>query len=448
MKEQNSIPTSKVQRATRFVKTGAKVGRNYVKHYTKKVFNKNLERSELDKKNAEDIYEGLSELKGSALKIAQMISMDKGMLPQEYVKKFQMAQYSAPPLSGPLVIKTFQQTLGKSPQEMFDKFDMKAKHAASIGQVHEAELNGRKMAVKVQYPGVADSVKSDLRLVKPIAARVMKTPQKDLAKYFEEVEARLLEETDYKRELQNSVSISESCGHIPNLFFAEYFPEYSSDRVLTMTWLEGQHWPEFKKSNPSQEIRNKVGQALYDFINYQMHTLGRVHADPHPGNYLMTPDGRLGVLDFGCVKEIPEKFYKSYFSVILPEVREHPDRLLQTAYDLELLLPNDTESERDLVVNLLGQFLDLVRQPFFSETFYFGDDDYISSLYEFGMKVGDMQKQFGSSAARGTQHALYINRTFFGLYSLLNEIKAEVNTTGVLEDIRRVSGVENETAGA
>lgn len=441
MKEQDSIPASKVQRATKFVKTGVKVGGNYLTHYTKKVFNKDLDRSELDRKNAEDIYEGLSELKGSALKVAQMISMDKGMLPREYVQKFTMAQYSAPPLSGPLVMKTLRSALGKSPEEVFDKFDLKAKHAASIGQVHEAWLNGRKMAVKVQYPGVAESVKSDLRMVRPIAARVMRTKEKDIKKYFEEVEERLLEETDYKLELENSLYLSENCKHIPNLFFAEYLPELSSDRVLTMTWMEGQHLPEFLPSNPSQEIRNQIGQALYDFINYQMHTLGRVHADPHPGNYLMTEDGRLGVLDFGCVKVIPLEFYRSYFSVVLPEVRNNPERLLQTAVDLELLLPNDSEKERTLILDLLGEFLDIVRKPFFSETFYFGDDNYITSLYDLGMKVGDMQKEFGSNAARGTQHALYINRTFFGLYSLLNEIKAEINTGGVLPQIRKAAGI-------
>lgn len=427
MKQQDKIPSSKVQRATRFVKTGAKVGRNYMKHYAKKVVNPKLSREALDEKNADDIYEALSELKGSALKVAQMMSMDQGVIPKAYTNKFQMAQYSAPPLSGPLVVKTFREELGKSPTEIFDTFDLNASFAASIGQVHKATKDGVDLAVKVQYPGVAASVKSDLRLVRPIASRVMKMKDKEIRKYFSEVEERLLEETDYKLELRRSMEISQACAHIPNLRFPEYFPEYSSARIITMSWLPGVHLNEFMPTQPDQDTLNQIGQALWDFTNYQMHVLGKVHADPHPGNFLLSHDGTLGVLDFGCVKEIPEDFYKNYFFVIHPEIRNNPDRLLQTAYDLELLSENDTEQSRDLVLGILTQFLDIVEEPFFQETFDFGNDEYIQKLYDWGMEVGNMKQVKELGGARGTQHALYINRTFFGLYTLLNQLNATIN---------------------
>ena len=107
-KEQSKIPTGKVQRATRFIKTGAKVGGNYLKHYTKKAFDSELNNDELDKKNANEIFESLAELKGSALKIVQMVSMDKNILPKAYTDVFSLAQNSAPPLSFPLIVKTFK----------------------------------------------------------------------------------------------------------------------------------------------------------------------------------------------------------------------------------------------------------------------------------------------------------------------------------------------------
>src|SRR5210317_688792 len=115
MKEYSKIPTSKVQRASKFIRTGAKVGTNYVKHYTKKVFDGSLEKDELHEANAKDIFNSLSELKGGALKVAQMMSLDQGILPQAYQQKFTQAQYSAPPLSYPLVAKTFRDQLGDSP---------------------------------------------------------------------------------------------------------------------------------------------------------------------------------------------------------------------------------------------------------------------------------------------------------------------------------------------
>ncbi len=205
MKEQISIPTSKVQRASKFVKTGAKVGGNYIKHYSKKLFDPSRSRDELDADNAEDIYNSLSELKGSALKVAQMLSMDKNVLPTPYQDKFSLSQYSAPPLSYPLVVKTFNKYFGKSPEELFDSFSKKAVNAASIGQVHQATIKGKKLAVKIQYPGVAESISSDLKIVKPIAAQMFKVSTAELNQYIGEVEEKLIEETNYSLELERSI---------------------------------------------------------------------------------------------------------------------------------------------------------------------------------------------------------------------------------------------------
>jgi predicted unusual protein kinase regulating ubiquinone biosynthesis (AarF/ABC1/UbiB family) len=132
-KEQGSIPTSKVARASEFVKTGFKIGGNYLKYYARKQSNPTEAREQLHDDNATDIYNSLSTLKGSALKVAQMMSMDKSLLPKAYSDKFAMSQYSAPPLSGPLVIKTFKGSVGKSPFEIFDSFNLEASNAASIG---------------------------------------------------------------------------------------------------------------------------------------------------------------------------------------------------------------------------------------------------------------------------------------------------------------------------
>ena len=428
MKEQHKIPSSKVERATRLIRTGAKVGRNYVTHYTKKLFDQDLDRSELDQKNAEDIYNELSQMKGGALKVAQMLSMDKGMLPREYTRKFAQAQYSAPPLSGPLVVKTFRQQFGKGPTELFDTFDLQARQAASIGQVHMATLNGKKLAVKVQYPGIAESIRSDLRMVRPFASRILKVRDADLAPFFEEVEERMMEECNYALELQNATEIAAACKHIPNLHFPTYYPELSGQRILTMDWVEGQHMAEFLETNPSQEIRNQIGQALWDFTTHQLHTLGKVHADPHPGNFLFSQDGQLTVLDFGCVKVVPPDFYKAYFSVLHPDVRHNPERLLETTFKLELLNASDTSEDKDFVLNLLDRFLSIVEQPFKSESFDFGDNAYLDSIYQLGLEVGKMSDVQQKHGGRGTKHAIYVNRTFFGLFSLLNDLKAVVNS--------------------
>lgn len=426
--EQESIPSSKVQRAMRFVKTGAQIGGNYIKHYSKKIVDPNLSKDELHEDNATDVYNALSELKGSALKVAQMLSMEKNVLPRQYTNKFQMAQYSAPPLSGPLIVQTFVKMFGKVPHDLFDSFEMKASNAASIGQVHKATLNGKKLAIKIQYPGVAESIKSDLKIVKPIAFRLLDMNEKELDKYIKEVESKLIEETDYELEYKRSIEISEACSTIPNLVFTKYYKEFTTKRVLTMDWLEGMHMEEFLKTNPSQEVRNKIGQAIWDFYDVQVHQLRAVHADPHPGNFLMQTDGTLGVIDFGCVKEIPEDFYLNYFALLVPEIMKNPDSIRYIMEQQQIINASDSPSTKAVITDAFVKMTNLLRTPFDYEEFDFGNNEYIDSIYAMGEEVSKMDELKKSKEGRGSQHALYINRTYFGLYSILNVLQAKVKT--------------------
>ncbi len=426
--EQTSIPSTKVERAMRLVKTGAQIGGNYIKHYSKKLVDPSKTRDELHEDNAEDVYNALSELKGSALKVAQMLSMEKNVLPRAYVNKFALAQYSAPPLSGPLIIQTFIKQFGKTPQQIFDTFKMNSTNAASIGQVHEATLNGKKLAVKIQYPGVAESIKSDLTMVKPIAFRLIGLSEKEFEKYIKEVENKLIEETDYTLELKRSEEISKLCSHIPNIIFSHYYPEYSSSKVLVMDWLEGKHLDEFLKTNPSQETRNKIGQAMWDFYDLQVHQHRAVHADPHPGNFLMFEDGKLGVIDFGCVKEIPEDFYNHYFALLVPQIVNDIDSVKRIMIQQQIVNNNDDKATQEKITDAFLRMTNLLRKPFEEEVFNFGDNAYIDSIYQLGEEVTNMKELRESKEGRGSQHALYINRTYFGLYSILNVLQAQVKT--------------------
>jgi len=429
MKTQDKIPTTKVARATEFVKTGVKIGGNYVKHFAKRLVDSSISNDALHEANAEDIYNSLSQLKGSALKIAQMMSIDRSMLPKAYKNKFQMAQYSAPPLSGPLVVKTFQKYFGKSPQQLFDSFELNAENAASIGQVHVAYKNGNKLAVKVQYPGVADSISADLKMVKPFAVKLLGLNESDVNNYTSEVEERLLEETDYFLELKRSMEISEACSHIPNLIFPKYYPELSCERVLTMDWMKGMHLKDFLNTNPSQQVRDQIGQALWDFYSFQIHTLKQVHADPHPGNFLMNENGTVGIIDFGCIKVIPEKFYEPYFLMVNPYVREDEVTKEKLFFDLEILKEDDTEKDKKFFTGIFTSMSELVTRPFQSDTFDFGNDDYFNEIYALGETLSKTKEIKESKVARGSRHTLYINRTYFGLYNILNDLKANIFIT-------------------
>src|SRR6478609_9494423 len=267
MKEFDKIPTTKVQRASKFIKTGAQIGGNYLKHYSKKLVNKDLTRDQLHEDNAKDIYNSLSELKGSALKVAQMLSMDKNLLPSAYQQQFAMAQYSAPPLSFPLVVKTFQSYFCKGPDELFDTFSHNASNAASMGQVHQATKGKKKLAIKIQYPGVASSVKSDLAMVKPIALTMFKLNPIEYDEFIQEVEQRMMEETDYSLELKRSVELSTQCSHIKNIVFPKYYAQFSSPKILAMDWLDGKPLGEFTGKVLPDGVGDKLGQAMWDFYH-------------------------------------------------------------------------------------------------------------------------------------------------------------------------------------
>ena len=429
LKEQDSIPVSKVQRAAKFISTGARVGGNYVKHYAKKMVNPALDREELHQNNATDIYRSLSQLKGSALKVAQMMSMDRNLLPGAYQTQFMMAQYSAPPLSYPLVVRTFHQHFGKTPDQLFDTFTRSAVNAASIGQVHQATKDGKTYAVKVQYPGVADSVSSDLKLVRPFALRLLNMSERELDHYMQEVEERLLEETDYRLEVLRSKEISRACGHIPGLRFPEYYTELSSDRIITMDWIQGKHLKEWLETSPDQAMRNRLGQALWDFYHHQVHILGQVHADPHPGNFIITEDSKLGIIDFGCVKVIPEDFYQGYFSLIKKDLAVNESELDQIFHTLDFISDRDTEQEKVYFKSVFKKMISLLGKPFHSDRFDFSDDAYFEQIFRMGDQISNDPMFKKSRQARGSRHGLYINRTYFGLYSLLNQLQAQVYTT-------------------
>ena len=426
MKTLDRIPTGKIERASKLISTGAKIGVNYLKYYGEKITKTEDEaKGNLNKNNASDIYDGLKELKGSALKVAQMLSMEKNILPAAYVEKFSLSQFQVPPLSAPLVAKIFKNYFGKKPTELFDRFNPDSSNAASIGQVHKAWKDGKELAVKIQYPGVSDSISSDLAMVKPIAMKMFNIKGKNSDQYFKEVEDKLLEETDYELELQQSLEIRKSCENLPNLAFPNYYPDLSNGKIITMDWMHGKHLSTFCEANKNPELANKVGQSLWDFYMFQIHSLRKVHADPHPGNFLVSDDGTLVAIDFGCMKSIPEDFYFPYFELSVRENLENKAFFDQKLLELEIIREDDSPQEKEFFTQIFYELLYLFTTPFQQENFDFSDNAFFEAIADLGQKYAKNTQMKGRNANRGSKHFIYMNRTFFGLYSLMHDINSK-----------------------
>lgn len=426
MKTLDKIPTGKIERATKLISTGAKVGVNYLKYYGEKITKTEEEaKTNLNNSNASDIYDGLKELKGSALKVAQMLSMEKNILPAAYVEKFSLSQFQVPPLSAPLVTKIFKNYFGKKPSELFDRFTAESTNAASIGQVHKAWKDGKELAVKIQYPGVSDSISSDLAMVKPIAMKMFNIKGENSDQYFKEVEDKLLEETDYDLELMQSLEIRKDCENLPDLKFPNYYPEWSNNRIITMDWMHGKHLSTFCAENKDAEKAQKVGQALWDFYMFQIHHLRKVHADPHPGNFLVDGEATLIAIDFGCMKSIPDDFYRPYFELANRENLENKIFFDRKLVELEIIRSDDSPEDKAFFTQIFHELLYLFTTPFQEESFDFSDDKFFAAIADLGQKYAKNTQMKGRNGNRGSRHFIYMNRTFFGLYNLMHDIKAK-----------------------
>ncbi len=432
MKDQTSIPKHKLTRAASLAGTGVKIGVNYLKYKGRKALTGNDDKTEFHEKTAADTYKTFSKLKGGPLKLAQMLSMDKSLIPAQYADEFSKAQYSAPPLSYPLVVRSFQREMGKSPTEVFDTFTNKAAAGASIGQVHKATKDGATYAVKIQYPGVADSLHSDLAMVKPIAMKLFSLDAKSLDPYLTEVETRLLEETNYELELARSIELAEKSSNLSITRFPKYYEEFSSRRIITMDWVDGLQLDQYAVSDASQEEKNRIAQALWDFYAHQVHNLRVFHADPHPGNFLVK-DGELWILDFGCVKELSDEFYQGYFKLMEPVVFQSRANLKPALYDVDLLLEEDDEVTVEKLLGVFQESIELLNTPYLAGTYDFSNKEFFDQLAAFGEKTRLDKELQSINSARGKADALYLNRTFFGVYNLMGMLKAKVNTSKEVE---------------
>lgn len=426
MKRLDSIPTNKIERVSKLVSTGVKIGGNYLKYYGQKIVNPDTSKETLHENNATDIYDSLKELKGSALKVAQMLSMEKNLLPQSYVEKFSLSQFSVPPLSGPLVTKTFRKYFGREPYELYDEFNPESINAASIGQVHKAKKDGKDLAVKIQYPGVRESIGTDIAMVKPIAIRMFNL-QGTSDEYFDEVEGKLMEETDYTLELHQSEAVRVECAKLENILFPKYYPELSCEKIITMDWMQGKHLSEWCNEGHTQTERNKVGQALYDFYMYQIHGLHKFHADPHPGNFLVDKDANLIAIDFGCMKQLPVDFYVPYYKIIQPGTIESEALFKELLYELQVLRHDGAPDEEAYFFNLFRELLTVFVEPYRHEYFDFGKPAFSNAIAALSEKFANDKVLRKMNGNRGSRHFIYVNRTFFGLYSLLFDIGAEID---------------------
>jgi predicted unusual protein kinase regulating ubiquinone biosynthesis (AarF/ABC1/UbiB family) len=310
----DKIPTSRVGRTAKI--GGLAAGQAIRQAGTRAA---NVTRSEegrsaaLEKRHieaAEQIVDALGTMKGAAMKIGQVMSfLDVGLVPEEYREEFQgklaKLRDSAPTVTFKDMSKVIVDELGEPLREVFDEFDEEPIAAASIGQVYRARLqDGREVAVKVQYPGVAAAVRADMQnlgLILRLAKRI--APGMDPKAIGEEIRSRIGEELDYELEAQNQRALARIFRDHPFIVIPDVITSLSHERIMVSEYVQGAGFEELK--GRGQEERDRIGEMIFRFYFSCLYRHGQFSGDPHPGNSMLLDDGRMAFFDFGLFKRMP-----------------------------------------------------------------------------------------------------------------------------------------------
>lgn len=323
-KEPDGPPSSRLTRLRKLAGLGAQLGSDAIARGVKRLAGSDP--SAIGKGTAEKLVETLGDLKGAAMKLGQVASMDPDLFPPEVRAVLARLQNEAPPMSFDRVAAVVEDELGGSPDELFAEFSREPMAAASLGQVHRARLrDGRDVVVKVQYPGIDQALRSDIdNLGLVVKTMALAHRALDGRQYFHELAEELAHELDYSREGRLAREFAQASAGLPDIVVPEIIDERTSSRVLTMQHIPGQTLKTFLTSHPDNASRLRVSGLLIRAIHGAFLVDGTVHADPHPGNFMVMPDGKLGVLDFGSVKRFSREFFEGHRDVFRIVLEQKP----------------------------------------------------------------------------------------------------------------------------
>ena len=425
---------SRVDRSRKLARMGAKGGATYAVHKARRTFASAERQDELDVafqlRTAEQVAEALGHMKGALMKLGQMASyLDTGIA--EPVREVLAGlQQDAPPMSPELAADTVAQELGAPPDRVFLEWDPVPIASASIGQVHRAlTRDGRAVAVKVQYPGVDEAIRADLDNAGLLFGVVgMMFPGLEAGPLVEEIRARVVEELDYELEARSQQLFADYYRDHPFIHVPDVVPELSTGRVLTSDLADGVRFDELLTW--SQDERNLAAEAIYRFVFRSLYRLHAFNGDPHPGNYLFRPGGRVTFLDFGLVK---------YFEP--HEVTEF-ERMI-TSYVLERDLPAFRRVIEEIGLLTPGlPFTDEQVDEYFGHFYTFvADDAEVTITPEWSsqtvQRFFDPTGPYGEIAKAANLPASFviIQRINLGLMAILGDLAATANFRRIAEEL-------------
>ena len=351
-KSSNTLTQGRAKRALQVGSLATSVSSSYAWNALKQSFQsadeKERELFELHIKNALKIVEGSHELRGAFMKLIQILSMRSDLFPTEVLDILAVVQSSVPPMDYELIRTQVKNELGKEPEQLFRSFDKKAFAAASLGQVHRAQLrSGTQVVVKVQYPGVGETVEQDLKNLKALLnaltliARDVMRQNFDATELYQEMEERLREELDYVNEAKNIAIFQRLFAGDDEVIIPRVYPDFSSQHVLTLERIEGYKFQDVLAPGVDRELKDWVAVKYFEITWRQICSFGVLHTDPHPGNYLITYHPKIAILDFGSVRLFPDEIRAGYRRLAQAVLARDEKTMAECFLELGYLDPGD-----------------------------------------------------------------------------------------------------------
>jgi predicted unusual protein kinase regulating ubiquinone biosynthesis (AarF/ABC1/UbiB family) len=425
---------SRSRRRLQLARAGGRAGADYALHRARRTFLDAERRAQLDRRfelrTAEQVAETLGNMKGAYMKLGQMASyLDTG-LPDHVRQALQGLQQEAPPMAPELAAGVVERELGMPPDRAFLEWDPLPIAAASIGQVHRAlTRDGRAVAVKVQYPGVDEAIRSDLDNAGLVfGAMGLALSGFEPGPLVAEIRARVAEELDYAAEARNQQLFADFYRGHPFIHVPDVLAELSTPRVLTTDLAEGARFDEMERWDQGE--RNLAAEAIYRFVFRSLYRLQAFNGDPHPGNYLFRPGGQVTFLDFGLVKHFTPAEIELFGDMIRAMVNDRDTARYRSILErIGMLRPGAPVSDRQ-VHDYFSHFYEFVMHDDVVTITPQWSSDALSRYFDPTGPYGPIIK-----AANLPASFVIIQRINLGLMAILGDLRATANFRGIANEL-------------
>jgi predicted unusual protein kinase regulating ubiquinone biosynthesis (AarF/ABC1/UbiB family) len=426
------LKTSIFSRSTQLIGVASKIAGHEMTQKIKSSLSKTIEdrAPEIIKTRiaqAKLLAESLSQLKGAAMKVGQLLSIDSSdILPPEATEILSQLQSFSEPVEFSQIEKVLSEDF-KAEQIALMNIDPTAFSAASIGQVHRGKYENQPLAVKIQYPGVRESIGSDLALLKKIVSAFLTVSQRsiELDGLFVELRDILIQETDYLREIELLTAYSQKikdAGLTESYIVPTVYPQFSTSRVLTMSFEEGVPLKDWISSPPSQESRNHIARLILDLYCREFFEWGLVQTDPNFGNFLVRDNSKLVLLDFGATMTYDRTFIENYRNLLRAFGTFDDEKIIQASIEFNLISTKESAETKQNYAD----FMKTTLEPFLpnKQPFKCNDPDYTQRSVEAARRFTTSLKY-----SAPPKHIIFLHRKLGGIFNLLRKLEVQMNLT-------------------